>query len=123
MLDVLGALMANGSVNPPFPVFFGVWFVISFGSAAFFRLNKNASLKRKVWAPFLVVTSLVFIGVVWTITKRVEVLYFLVPAVCLLTLVNLRMVRFCDSCGDTVRSQSPWRKPAFCPKCGAHLQK
>ena len=113
--------MATASVNPPFPVFFGIWFVISFGSAAFFRLSKNADLKRRVWVPFLVVTSVVFIGFVWSTIKQVQVLYWLVPAVCILTLINLRTVQFCNSCGVTVRTPSPWRKAAFCPKCGAHL--
>ena len=38
--------MANGNLSPLFPVFFGVWSVLALCSAGFFRLNKNANLKR-----------------------------------------------------------------------------
>ena len=114
--------MASASVNPPFPVAFGVWFVISIGAAAFFRFNKNAELKRKAWAPLLVVASVVFVGIVWTLSRKLEVLFVVIPAVCLLTLANLRMTRFCDACGVTVRSPSPWRPAAYCPRCGAGLR-
>jgi len=113
--------MAPASVNPPFPMYFGLWFLVSIGSAAFFRYNRNAALKRRVWPAFLVVASLVFVGIVWFVGRRVEVLAFVVPAVALLTLANLRMVRFCGACGDTVRSASPWRRAVYCPRCGSKL--
>lgn len=120
---VLGAIVANGNLSPLFPVFFGVWGVLALCSAGFFRLNKNANLKRKVWPPFVVTTSIVFIGFAWATSKRAEVLYVLVPAVALIALLSLRTVQFCNSCGATLWSPSPFLKPAFCSKCGASLQK
>ena len=113
--------MAHAAANPPFPIWFGLWFLVSIGSSAFFRRNRSAALKRRVWAPFLVVCSVAFVGIVWVMGRRVETLYVVVPAVILLTLVNLRTVRFCDGCGATVRGTAPWRAPAYCPTCGHAL--
>lgn len=115
--------MANGNVSPLVPVFFGVWGVLGVGSVGFFRLNKNARLKRKVWPPFILATSILFIAFAWAISPRAEVLYVLIPASALIALLNLRAVQFCDSCGATLRSSNPFRKTAFCSKCGASLPK
>lgn len=115
--------MANGNLSPLIQVFFGFWAVLGLCSAGFFRLNKNARLKRKVWPPFVIVTGVLFIGFVWAISKRAEILYVLIPAVALISMLNLRVVQFCDACGATLRSPNPFRRPAFCSKCGAGLQK
>jgi hypothetical protein len=111
----------HGNADQVFPVFFGVWVVLGLFSAGFFFLNKNAALKRKVWPPFLVATGMLFLGFMWAMGLPAEAFFLAVPAVALITLLNLRAVRFCNSCGATLMSQNPFTRPTFCSKCGAKL--
>jgi hypothetical protein len=111
-----------GNPEQVFPVFAGVWVVLGLLSAGFFFLNKNARLKRKAWPPFVIVTGVLFAGFVWAMGFPTQVMLFVAPALVLITLLNLRAVQFCDSCGTTLMSQNPLSKPKFCSKCGASLQ-
>ncbi|KQV45118.1 hypothetical protein [Massilia sp. Root335] len=79
-------------------------------------------MKRKVWPPFLGIVGVLFLGFTWTMGVPLETFFFAVPAVALITLLNLRTVRFCNSCGATLRSQNAFSKPAYCSKCGAKLE-
>lgn len=114
--------MPIGNPDKLFPIFFGVWAVLGLLSAGFFFLNRNASLKRKVWPPFNIFTGLLFIGFIWAMGFPAHVLYIAVPAVALITLLNLRAMQFCGSCGATLMNQNPLSRPAFCSKCGAKLE-
>lgn len=114
--------MPSSSAEQVFPIFFGVWVVLGLFSAAFFFLNKNAVLKRKVWPPFVVVTGMLFLGFTWAMGFPAQVMYVAVPAVIAITLLNLRAVQFCGSCGATQMSQNPFSKPAYCSKCGAQFK-
>jgi hypothetical protein len=111
-----------GSAEQVFPVFFGVWVVLGLFSTVFFFLNKNANLKRKVWPPFVIATGLLFLGFTWAMGFPAHVMYIAAPAVFVITLLNLRAMRFCSSCGATQMSQNPFSKPEHCSKCGAHLE-
>ena len=113
--------MPQGNAKQIFPIFIGVWVVLGLASAAFFFLNKDASLKRKVWPPATIGVGVLFLGFVWLMGFPAEVMYIAVPAVALITFLNLRAVQFCDSCGKTLMSQNPFSKAEFCSKCGAKL--
>lgn len=106
-----------GNSEQVFPVFFGVWVLLGLFSASFFFLSKNAHLKRKVWPPFIVITGILFAGFVWAMGFLI-----VIPAVALITFLNLRAVQFCNSCGATIMTQNPLSKPMFCSKCGAGLK-
>ena len=114
--------MAQSNADQVFPVFFGVWIVLGIFSTGFFYLNKNAALKRKVWPPFISAVGILFLGFTWAMGVPAGTFFFAVPAVALITLLNLRTVTFCNSCGATLRSQNPFSRPAFCSKCGAKLE-
>ena len=111
--------MPFGSAEQVFPVFIAVWVVLGLSSAAFFFLNKNAPLKRKVWPPFVVITGVLFVGFAWAMGFPADFFFVLVPATAVITALNLRAVQFCNSCGATLMSQNPFSRPAFCSKCGA----
>ncbi len=115
--------MQFGNSNQMFPVFFGVWIVLGLASTGFFFFNKNAGLKRKVWPPFMVITGLLFIGFSLAIGIPGNALYLMVPAVVLITLLNLRSAHFCNACGATIQTQNPFSKRTFCSKCGAKLER
>ncbi len=112
------------ALNPEqiFPIFFVVWVGLGLFSACFFFLNKNAPLKRKVWPRFMILTGVLFVGFVWSMSGSAQMLFILVPAVTLITLLNLRALHFCDACGATLINQNPLSRPAFCSKCGANLK-
>jgi len=113
----------SGGAESLFPVFIGLWAALGLFSAGFFFLNRNASLKRKVWPPFVAAVALLFAGFAWALGVPEQLFYFLVPATVLITVLNLRAVQFCDACGSTVMNQNPFMKPEFCSKCGAKLGK
>jgi len=117
-----GVAVPQGSPGQVFPVFIGVWVVLGLFSAGFFFLGKNAKLKRKVWPPFVVATAVLFVGFTWATDLPADALFIVVPVVALITILNLRAVQFCNSCGATVMSQNFFSKPAFCSKCGAGLK-
>jgi hypothetical protein len=110
-----------GRPDQVFPIFFSVWVVLGLLSAAFFFLGKNASLKRKVWPPFTIAAAVAFVGFVWTMGFPPQLFFIMIPAVALITFLNLRSVKFCDDCGKMIISQNPFALPQFCPKCGAKL--
>jgi hypothetical protein len=106
-----------------FPIFFGVWIVLGISSAAFFFLNRNAALKRKVFPPFVIFIGVLFLTFGGLMGFAREPFFFLlmVPFVALITFVNIRNTRFCDTCGKTLISQNPFLRPKFCSSCGADL--
>jgi hypothetical protein len=110
--------MQPGNADQVFPIFFGVWVVLGLFSGAFFFFGKNAGLKRKVWPPFAIATSILFVGFAWAMGFPSEVFTVMIPVVALITFLNLRSVKFCDACGKTTVSQNPFSSSEFCSKCG-----
>lgn len=113
--------MPNASVSQMFPIFIVVWVTLGVASMAFFYLSKNASLKRKLWPRVSIGASVLFVAFVWAVAGTNE-LFFVVPFVGLITVLNLRMMKFCNSCGRTLTNQNPFSPPKFCSKCGASLE-
>jgi hypothetical protein len=111
------------SSNPGeiFPYFFALWAVLGIGSSAFFFLNRNAPLKRRLWPIVSIGASVLFIGFLWLMGILGKGFLFVVLFVGVITLLNLRMMKFCKSCGRTLMNQNPFSPPNFCPKCGAGL--
>lgn len=113
----------QSSTNSGFPIFFGIWFVLGVVSWAFFSLNKNAALKRKVFRPFAIGSGLLFLGFIWSRGESSKPFFWLiVAALVVIVYLNLKAVKFCDACGKTVTSQNPLSPAEFCPQCGSHLE-
>jgi len=92
-----------------FPIFVRVWMVIIVSATAFFYLNKNAALKRRVWIPFVITTGALFIGFMWLMGTPPPFLLVGVATVVLAIVINLRAVRFCKACGNMSRSRNSTR--------------
>lgn len=112
----------GGQAERVFPIFLAVWVVLGLSSAAFFFLNNNAGLKRRAWAPFCIAVGLLFLIFTALMGFPQHVFLIAIPAVALITILNIRHVKFCSACGKTVYSQNPFSPPKFCSKCGATLQ-
>ncbi len=101
-----------------------VWVCLGLGSFLFFHFNRNAVLKRQVWPAFILTVGSIFGGFMYYMLDRQQpqVLYFMVPAIILISFLNIRMTRFCDSCGRTLYRQPIFSRIQFCPHCGAELK-
>ena len=105
-----------------FPLFAVAWAALSVAGAAFFLLNRDAALKRKMMLPFMLVAVALFLGFAVYVGAPNEFLLLAVPLSVLIIALNLRTIRFCDACGRTVSGQNPFAPAKFCSKCGASLE-
>jgi hypothetical protein len=105
-----------------FPIFVRIWVVLIVSATAFFYLNKNAALKRRVWLPFVVTTGALFIGFLWLMGTPLPFRLMGATAVIAAILINVRTVRFCEACGNMSRSRNSFAQPTVCSKCGAGLK-
>ncbi|MEW6008415.1 MAG: hypothetical protein AB1629_02150 [Candidatus Omnitrophota bacterium] len=107
-----------------FFIFFVIWVALGISSGFFYIFNKDVKLKRKLQPWLIVGTGVLFIAfVIWIAGIRVEVLLLVIPAVVLISALNLKLTQFCDSCGRTLYPNLLNWKIEFCPKCGAKLEK
>ena len=101
-------LSKRGDEPPPeFLVFMAVWLALGLTSFLFFHFNRNAALNRRIWPAFIISIGLIFGGFVYFIMgqQQPQVLYLMVPAIILISLLNIRTTSFCDSCGKTLYRQ------------------
>src|ERR1700737_2781954 len=87
-------------------IVFAVWIVIGIGATCFFFGSKNAKLKRRVFPWFVIGAGATFVVYVILTTDRspFELLFF--PVIGLITFLNIRMTKFCDSCGAMIFNQT-----------------
>jgi hypothetical protein len=103
-------------------MFFIVWVPLGIANACFFLGSKNAKLKRFVFPWVVIGAGLLFTGFIAVVAWRWEVLALMVPAVLLISYLNIRNTKFCDSCGATLFNHSWFRKMSYCSRCGASLE-
>jgi hypothetical protein len=102
-----------------FPVFFVIWALLGIGGALFFYSGQNAGLKRKLHPFYIVLISVVFVGFTWYMSGQLPL--FLVIMVVVIAVINIRITRFCNSCGRMVISRILSQAPKYCQGCGASL--
>ena len=103
------------------PIFVGVWIVLGIVNVWLFYFDRNVARKKRLVPIFIVSAGVLFAGFVFLITGEPKVMLFVIPAVAIITLLNLRTIRVCESCGRTLQSAIPFWKPEYCSKCGAKL--
>jgi hypothetical protein len=111
----------NGNEGDPalFSAFMFVWVGMGFVGFFVFYRSRNAALKERWHRSFVLGSAVVF--AVWALLTGLpaSMLLFLVPALALVSWLNLRNTRFCHACGRTVVTAEFWLRPGFCPHCGA----
>lgn len=111
--------------GPPleFVVFMVFWIVLGVTSFLFFQFNRNASLKRRIWSPFVIIIGIIFASFVWHMSGGSrEVFLFMLPAILIISVLNIRLTRFCQSCGRTLQAQPFSSAGSYCKYCGAKLE-
>ena len=105
-----------------FPYFMATWLVLGALGFYFFYLNKDAAFKRKYFPWFMVFIGVLFLVFMSLMGLPLQAYFLMVPAVGLITFLNIRGTRFCSSCGRTIFPQGlPWSRPEFCSSCGAKI--
>jgi hypothetical protein len=105
-----------------FFVFFGVWVLLGVGSGALLWFG-SVELKRR-WYPRLTVTAgVLFVSFVYWLMPVKQVLFVVIPAVTLITLLNLKTSKFCPQCGAFFQDFGSFFRSNYCRKCGHQLSK
>src|SRR5580658_802302 len=94
--------MNDNGPPPLFWVFMGVWAVLMIVGYWFFGFKREARLKRAVLPWSLAFAGCLFCFFVLLISGgQLEVFVFVVPAVAIISVMNAKLIRFCDRCGAT----------------------
>ena len=99
--------------------FFVFWMALAVAGFLLFYVNKNVAFKRRYFSWYLALAGVLFVCLVLG-TGGAAGLWLVVPAIALITFMNIHLTRFCDACGRTIIGQM-FSRPKFCPKCGAAL--
>jgi hypothetical protein len=105
------------------PVFVGVWITLGIAGLWFTYFDKNVARKKRLIPVFIVSAGAIFALFTFLITGgSLGAMLLVVPAVVLITFLNLRQYRVCSACGRTIHSGMWFAKAEFCSKCGARLE-
>ena len=102
-------------------LFIGVWIALGVAGLWFTYLDKNISRKKRLLPVFIVGSGVIFALFVLWITGRLVTMILVVPAVVLITFLNLRQIKVCPTCGRTMHSGMWFTKAEYCSKCGGRL--
>ena len=86
-----------------------------------FQVRRDAAFKRRYFRWYLVLGAALFLVFMLVVGAPVQFLALALPMLALITYLNLRMTRFCDSCGRTAYGPF-FAAPRFCPHCGSPLR-
>jgi hypothetical protein len=107
--------------------FVGTWIVLAVVGLLVSR-RMDAAAKRR-WMP----RGVVFVGVLFVLFSTtlavlesrswsaLGILIVLVPAVVLISYLNIKFTKFCDKCDATLYNHNWFVPMRFCSKCGANL--
>jgi hypothetical protein len=101
-----------------------IWGLFGISGSLFFYFCRNAALKRRLWAPFVIVTGVGFGCFVAYIISHdyLQVLFLIIPMIAVISFINFRQIRFCGACGETLLNQPIFSRSQFCPRCDAELR-
>ncbi len=88
----------------------------------FVYLDRNVTRKKRLLPVFIIGSGALFVGFVFLMSGDLRILAFMLPAVALISLLNLRMIKVCSACGRTMHSGMWFTKAEYCSKCGARFE-
>jgi hypothetical protein len=101
-------------------VFFGTWVVLGLVMLFLFLVSKNGRRKRRLFLPFIVLISVLFVGFATLMARSWLVVVLLAPVTALIALGNWYTTQFCLHCGATSiqRQLLPFARAHACKRCG-----
>jgi predicted RNA-binding Zn-ribbon protein involved in translation (DUF1610 family) len=103
------------------PLFIAVWIALGIAGLWFTYLDKNIPRKTRLLPRFTIGAGILFVLFIFGMTGDWKAMAFAIPAVALITFLNLRQLRICQTCGRTINTGMWFTKAEYCPKCGARL--
>jgi hypothetical protein len=85
-------------------------------------LDKDVARKKRLLPVFIIGSGALFVVFGFLISGSFSILAFMIPAVVLISLLNLCMIRICSACGRTIHSGMWFARAEYCSKCGARLE-
>jgi hypothetical protein len=104
-----------------FNAFLPLWIAAAAGTWLLFSRGSYQT-KRKWAPPFVVVAGLLFMGFIYWEVGASRNFYFAAPVVAVITIVNVRRLRFCPNCGAFQTPNGLFTKVRYCSKCGHDLE-
>jgi len=104
------------------PWFFGTWIALGLVGFWFMYLDRNVTRKKRLLPVFIIGSGVLFVIFGFLVSGSFTALAFMFPAVVLICILNLRMIKVCASCGRTIQSGLWFAKAEYCSKCGARLE-
>src|ERR1035438_1927278 len=87
------------------PWFFGVWIALAIVGLWNTYLDKNIARKKRLLPVFTIGAGVIFaVFTLLMMGSNLRMLAFVIPAVVLITFLNLRQIRVCSACGKTIHS-------------------
>jgi uncharacterized membrane protein YdbT with pleckstrin-like domain len=110
-------------MDPLVVTFITVWVVLGGVGTYLFQFNRNAARKRRLFPWFVgLVGGLMLVFTTAIVGASWQILIFTIPAIVLITYLNIRGTQFCPHCGRTINNHGLiMTRRAYCPYCGAPL--
>ena len=99
-----------------------LFWVLGLAGFCLFFLVEDAAFKRRWYRPFAILSSTVLVCAVIAMGLPPRLLFLFIPAIVLVSFLNIRSIRFCGRCGMTNGMNGLVGRPRFCAKCGAALE-
>jgi hypothetical protein len=116
-----------GSLSEVFLVIFIlVWIALGISGLFLFFLNNNAKFKKKYFPRYIILLGVLFSAftLVAILVEGENFFTWLItlPVIALISLLNFRNTKFCDTCGKTNFSRVFFLQPRHCSNCGTELK-
>lgn len=85
------------------------------------KFSDDVPFKRRVLLWSLTLMAPLGVGFFWAANAPLVMILLMIPGMAFIIFMNLRMIRFCDSCGRTLTNYNPIFRHKFCHNCGARL--
>ncbi len=113
--------MRHDPAAPYFPIYFIIWALLGLIGTLWIRSRPTPQEKKKWFDRFVIVMGIFiagftcFVAVLW---KQYLIIPFVLVAGSVISILNIRNVRYCEECGK----KSSSRTSSYCPHCGHYLK-
>ena len=104
-----------------FVVIMGLFIALGIAGSIIFFLGKNVTFKKKYFPWYVISIGVLFAFSILVTGMPLIGLIVFIPVIALITFINLRTIKFCDSCGKIIINRAWFTKLSFCPHCGEKL--
>ena len=83
--------------------------------------SQNVGLRKKLFLPLNIAVPVLMIGTMYLMNFPAIIILIAIPLATGVTLINIKITSFCETCGKPVISFFMFPKENFCSKCGSKL--